>query len=185
MKKRGFITTLAAIMISACCAVPVFAGELESGSYSMKQGEKSVNVYVDKISSAENFTAINMYKSDDSNTQDFILEKQPDGSYKICIAKPGYTLNVKELKVNTDVIVYKDKKANTEYYTIEETEKEGFYTIRMKNKSSLALTSTGKTGLTLKTYNGNDNQQFYFESNDAGESAGNVDPVGENVLRQR
>jgi len=47
----------------------------------------------------------------------------------------------------------------------------------MKNKSSLALTSTGKTGLTLKTYNGNDNQQFYFESNDAGESARNVDPV--------
>jgi len=183
MKKKGFITMLAAMMISAFCAIPTFAGELESGSYSIKQGEKSVNVYVDKISSAENFTAINMYKSDDSNTQDFILEKQKDGSYKISIAKSGYTMNVKALKADTNVIVYKDKKANNEYYTIEETEKEGFYTVRLKNKNSLALTSSGKNGLTFKKYTGNENQQFYFEANDTDHT--NKKPAGDANINKR
>jgi len=167
MKKRNFITILAVGIISMFCSLPAFAGELASGSYSLIQGEKSVNVSVDKISSAKNYTSINMYSSDHSNTQDFIFEKQGDGSYKINICKAGYTMNVKAIKANTDVIVYKDTKTNTEYYTITEAEKDGYYSIRLKNNESLALTSTGGKGLTFKKYTGNSSQQFYFEANES------------------
>ena len=38
--------------------------------------------------------------------------KIADSIYKINICKAGYTMNVKTLKAGTEVIVYKDKKAN-------------------------------------------------------------------------
>lgn len=174
MKKRSFRTILTAIVISAFCSMPVFAGELAEGSYSLKQGEKSVNVYVDQIHSVKNYTVINMYASDSSNTQDFLFEQQEDGSYKISISKSGYTMNVKALKANTDVIVYKDKKENTEYYTVTESEKEGYYYIRLKNKESLALTATGGSGLTFKKYTGDSNQQFYLESNEKSQDSAEI-----------
>ncbi len=165
MKKKSLFTLLTTLMVSAFCAMPVYAKAPANGSYSFKQGEQSVNVYVDQISSAKNYTVINMYKHTDDNTQDFLLEQQADGSYKISIAKTGYTMNVEALKANTDVIVYKDKPANTEYYLIQETDQEGFYTIRLQNKDSLALTATGGKGLTFKKYTGDANQKFYFEAN--------------------
>lgn len=183
MRKKSFVTMLVAAAISAICTIPAFAGELASGSYSLKQGDKSVNVYVDKIDSAKNYTVINMYVSDNSKTQDFVVEKQEDGSYKISISKSGYTMNVKALKANTDVIVYQDKKANTEYYTITEAETDGYYSIRLKNKESLALTATGGKGLTFKKYTGDSNQQFYFEANETkSQSAASESTVTETVL---
>ena len=182
MKKRNLFTMMAAGMLTVLCAIPAFAGELESGSYSMKQGEKSVNVYVNSIKSAKNYTAINMYDTMDSdNTQDFILARQDDGTYKISISKSGFTMNVMSLKSGTDVIVYQDKKANNEYYKIVETDRAGYYNVFLNNKDSLALTATGGKGLTFKTFKeGDSSQQFYFEAN-ATANSGQADSAAENI----
>ncbi len=182
--KKQIMTIMAAALVSVFCAVPAFAGELTSGNYSLKQGSKSVNVYVDDMDSAKNYTPINMYQSDTSDTQDFIFEKQENGSYKIMVSKDGYTMNVKSLKVNTDVIVYKDKKANTEYYIVEPAETEGYYTVRLENNDSLALTAVKGNGLTFKKFTGESSQQFYFEANEASEqSKGQEDQIQLNVPR--
>ena len=64
MKKR-LLTVLMTAAISTLFVTPALAANLVSGSYSLKQDKKSVNVYVEKINSATNYTAINMYSSDD------------------------------------------------------------------------------------------------------------------------
>lgn len=91
MKKRDLITVLVLAAMSAMCSMPVFAGELANGSYSLKQREKSVNVYVDKISSAKNYTAIKHYITEDRKKGLLVM---PTGSGK---SRTAITFLVKEM----------------------------------------------------------------------------------------
>ena len=165
MKRKSLLVLLVLLALTVLSTASAFAGELEDGNYYIKQGSKSINVYIDHLSEAKNYTKINMYATDDSNTQKFKLLQQDDGSYKILLAeRTNLSLNVKALEKDTEVISYKDAKSFTEYYLIEETEKTGYYTIRMKNSPNLAITATGGKGLTLRKFTGAENQQFYFHA---------------------
>ena len=172
MKRRMKITALVLAATMIISSVSAYAGTgsaaekntLENGDYFIKQGKKAVNLYVDSLSQVKSYTRINMYDLTRDQTQMFRLEGQKDGSYKINLMKSGMTMNVKALKADTEIIAYKDTVKNTEYYLIEEADRAGYYTIRMKSKPSLALTAAGGKGLTLKKYTeGNASQEFCFE----------------------
>ncbi len=167
MKRRSLLTLLTLLAALALCTAVAFAEEevLEDGNYFIKQGDKSVNVYIEYLSEAKNNTKINMYASDDSDSQKFKLLWQDDGSYKILLAaRKNLTMNVKALEADTAIIAYIDGKSFNEYYLIEKTDTAGYYTIKMKSKPSLALTATGGKGLTLRKFTGASNQQFYFQA---------------------
>ena len=81
MKRKTLLVLLVLLVLTVLSTAAAFAGELEDGNYYIKQGSKSINVYIDHLSEAKNNTKINMYASDDSNTQKFKLLQQDDGSY--------------------------------------------------------------------------------------------------------
>ena len=165
MKRKTLLVFLVLLALTVLSTAAAFAGELEDGNYYIKQGSKSINVYIDHLSEAKNNTKINMYASDDSNTQKFKLLQQDDGSYKILLAeRTNLSLNVKALETDTEVISYMDAKSYTKYYLIEKTDRPGYYTIRMKDNPSLAITAAGEMGLTLREFTGAENQQFYFHA---------------------
>jgi len=172
MKRRMKITALVLAAAMILSSISAFAGTgsgaeknmLENGNYFITQGEKAVNLYANKLSDVKSYTKVTMWEITRDQTQMFGLTRQKDGSYKISLMKSGMTLNVKALKAGTEIIAYKDTAKNNEYYLIEETDRTGYYTIRLKNKPSLALTATGGKGLTLKKYaEGNAAQEFCFE----------------------
>ena len=165
MKRKTLLVLLVLLVLTVLSTAAAFAGELEDGNYYIKQGSKSLNIDIEYLSEAKNNTKINMIASNDSDWQRFKLLQQADGSYKILLAKrTNLSLNVKALETDTEVISYKDAKSYTEYYLIEETERTGYYTIRMKNSPTLAITATGGKGLTLREFTGAENQQFYFHA---------------------
>ena len=172
MKRKMKLTALLLVAAIICSSVSAFASTvnssektvLEDGKYMIRQDEKTVNLYVNALNQVKSGTRINMWSITRDQTQLFQLNRQDDGSYKISLMKSSMTLNVRARKAGTEIIAYKDTVKNTEYYIIEETERSGYYTIRLKSKPSLALTATGGKGLTLKKYaEGNASQTFCFE----------------------
>lgn len=165
MKRKSLLVLLVLLALTVLSTAAAFAGELEDGNYYIKQGSKSLNIDIEHLSEAKNNTKINMLASDDSDWQKFKMLQQDDGSYKILLAaREKLALNVKVLEPDTAVVSYLDAKSYTKYYLIEKTDRPGYYTIRMKDNPSLAITAAGEMGLTLREFTGAENQQFYFHA---------------------
>lgn len=164
MKKKILLTLLTLIAALMLSTTAVFAAQLTDGTYYIKQGDKSVNVYIEHLSEAKNNTKVNMYTSNDSSAnQKFVFTNQEDGTYLITVAdRQKLTLNVKAVKKDTSIITYSKGSSSNKYFLVEEAKESGYYTLRMKDDPSLALTATGDKGLTLREFTGNANQQFYI-----------------------
>lgn len=91
-----------------------------------------------------------------------------DGTYLITVAdRQKLTLNVKAVKKDTSIITYSKGNSSNKYFLVSEAKESGYYTLRMKDDPSLALTATGDNGLTLREFTGDANQQFYFQTEGA------------------
>ena len=60
MKRKQILTIFILVMAFVLCTAAAYAGELEDGNYYIKQGGKSINVYIDNLSEAKNYTKINI-----------------------------------------------------------------------------------------------------------------------------
>lgn len=134
-----------------------------NGVYTLNQGSRRINVYTDQVSQIQNNTKINLYEKNGSDpTQQFRLERQSSGAYKISTMRDNYTLNLTSLRSGALVICYRDTTKNTEYFLLQPLG--SGYSIRPKNAPTLALTATGGNGLALKKYTGAASQCFQLQA---------------------
>ena len=154
-----FSTALSAMALGASAAEQ----PVSSGIYNLNQGSSRINVYTDKVSQIQNNTKINLYEANGGDaTQQFRLERQSNGSYKISTMRENYTLNLTSLKSGASVICYRDTVQNTEYFLIQPLG--SGYSIRPKNAPAMALTATGGSGLALQKYTGASSQSFQLRA---------------------